>query len=154
MIAQAGAAMRHSSALPAMRRAPVRLPASRHRPVAAVSAVAAYPRPAPPQQRPLFAAITVSAAAYQTGVRILKFAAAVLASATIALAVMNYQDARQPASVPEAAAVEAAAVEVAAIEPVRNETVVYRQLPPKSQERATEAEDSAYSAGRFYGEDD
>jgi len=136
MIAQASAAMRHSSAL-ATRRVP--LPTSRRRPAAvAVTAAIAYPRPARPRQQPL---LTLSASAYRTGIRILKLAAAVLAGATVALAVMNYQDANQQLAIEAVPAVEAAAP---AVEPDHNQTVVYRQV--KSQARLTQSESEASAA--------
>jgi hypothetical protein len=75
------------------------------------------------------AALNVSAAAYQTGVNILKLAAAVLAGATAAMAVMNYQDAKP-----------------AAVELGRNETIVYRQVPTKSHARLTEGQPAELTA--------
>jgi hypothetical protein len=127
----------------------MRLPASRRPLAIAVTAAAAYPRSALERHRPLLASITVSAAAYQTGVRILKLLAAVLAGVMVGLAIMNYRDAR------EAAPVEAAAEEpTLAVAALGNETVVYRRAPVKSEARLSEAEASSYSVGRFLGETD
>jgi hypothetical protein len=152
MIAQASAAIRHTGALLAMRRASVRSSSLRRHSAVAVGAAAGYTRLARARHGQLLASIAVSAATYQAGVRILKMVAAVLAGATVGLAVMNYRDAREAAPVVAAPVVVAPLVAAPAAAPSRNETIVYRHVPMKSEARLSDAEaSSSYSPDRFYG---
>jgi hypothetical protein len=111
MIAQPSAVLRHPGALLALRRASVASISSLCRP--AIAMTLRWP------------AIALSAARYDTGVRVLKLVAATLAGAILALAVMKYEDSRRTATT---------------FEPDRNATVVYRQPPAKFLARADQFE--------------
>jgi hypothetical protein len=125
MIAAASAMVRHSGALLAVQRAPVRAVATRRRPttVARTSCATA------PRRRE--SSVAASSPVFHAALTVLKLAAGVLAGATTTLAVMNYQGSVQSAP---------------ALEPGRNETVIYRRAPLKSDARLTLLEASDHPA--------
>jgi hypothetical protein len=125
MAAPAGAAMRHPGGIAGMRRAPVRLAAARRRPAAALST--AYPLP--PARRADGGPAALFGVSAQIGVRILQLTAAILAGATVALAVINYREAGP------------AGPAVPALAPQKNETVIFRQPAAKFAGRATDTAD-------------